>query len=625
MKDIKNINNKINKFLEDKKEEKERLNKLDEALKKRTQAHYICEVKKAKKTTKQRKKIDKNTAFSKVVNLFNTIKLKLNHKEEEKTNPTLINKVLNFKWSFTLPGKGDHPIKLRNGNPGAVEFSSTYYKGWSHGILCNRIKTIQERIKKPISAISYKSIKEINIFKKLKFQTHSIQLLEKFSSKKRIQILSATAIGIVTLIFSSVYAINNIAAYELTIYGEEIGIVKDPESVLFLIDLIDEKLDIAYNADIYIDKENIQFDKIRGFDLDILTDDEILNRFTYFANLEAVGYALYVNNKEVATFSRKEITDKLLEDIKDVYIEEDRAYEEVSFLENVTIKEVNTTISNLDNYDATLSYILKGTTEEKIHKVKKGENYWTIAEKYNITPEELEAANPTVKPERLQIGQDISLIVPKPLITVASIEKVTYHEKIPYEVTYENTSAMFKGEKEVKLSGKNGKKEILAEVEKHNGIEVNRTELEAKVIEEPRTQIVLVGTKNPPPLIGTGSFNNPTRGRLTSKYGMRWGRMHTGIDIAASTGTPIRASDGGVVTYTGWKGNYGLTVIVDHGKNRSTLYAHCSKVLVKKGQKVFQGQKIAEVGNTGRSTGPHVHFEVLINGKTQNPLNYVKY
>ena len=100
--------------------------------------------------------------------------------------------------------------------------------------------------------------------------------------------------------------------------------------------------------------------------------------------------------------------------------------------------------------------------------------------------------------------------------------------------------------------------------------------------------------------------------------------MHTGLDISASLGTPIKAADGGKVVFVGRKGAYGNMVEIDHGNGYKTRYAHCSKMLVKVGDKVYKGQHIANVGNTGRSTGPHLHFEVLKNGKSQNPSKYLK-
>ena len=124
--------------------------------------------------------------------------------------------------------------------------------------------------------------------------------------------------------------------------------------------------------------------------------------------------------------------------------------------------------------------------------------------------------------------------------------------------------------------------------------------------------------------MATGVFAMPTRGRFSSGYGSRWGRMHRGIDIAAKTGTPINAADGGKVTFAGRQSGYGYMVEIDHENGYKTRYAHCSKLFVSKGDRVYKGEHIANVGNTGRSTGSHLHFEVLKNGVHVNPSKYVK-
>lgn len=112
----------------------------------------------------------------------------------------------------------------------------------------------------------------------------------------------------------------------------------------------------------------------------------------------------------------------------------------------------------------------------------------------------------------------------------------------------------------------------------------------------------------------------PVAGWISSPFGMRDGRMHQGIDIAADSGEPITAVRGGEVTFAGAQDGYGLTVIIDHGQGLSTLYAHCSELLVEAGDRVAPGCLIARVGSTGRSTGPHLHLEVQLNGIPHDPL-----
>lgn len=121
----------------------------------------------------------------------------------------------------------------------------------------------------------------------------------------------------------------------------------------------------------------------------------------------------------------------------------------------------------------------------------------------------------------------------------------------------------------------------------------------------------------------TASMIWPVNGVLTSPFGPRWGRMHNGIDIAAPTGTPIKAAAAGVVFFAGWMGGYGNVVLIDHGGGLTTLYAHQSQIQTSVGQSVGQGAVIGRVGSTGQSTGPHLHFEVRTNGTPVNPLTYL--
>jgi murein DD-endopeptidase MepM/ murein hydrolase activator NlpD len=125
------------------------------------------------------------------------------------------------------------------------------------------------------------------------------------------------------------------------------------------------------------------------------------------------------------------------------------------------------------------------------------------------------------------------------------------------------------------------------------------------------------------PSSNPGGYQWPVSGPVTSPFGWRWGRLHEGIDIAVPSGTPVHASAAGTVIYASWMEGYGNFVIIDHGGGIATAYGHNTSVAVAVGQSVAQGQVIAYSGSTGHSTGPHVHFEVRVNGAAVDPLGYL--
>jgi murein DD-endopeptidase MepM/ murein hydrolase activator NlpD len=161
-------------------------------------------------------------------------------------------------------------------------------------------------------------------------------------------------------------------------------------------------------------------------------------------------------------------------------------------------------------------------------------------------------------------------------------------------------------------------------------IRVSRQELESHVAglekEQARIQATLTGPAPAgagPIKQGSGQLIWPANGAVSSSFGQRWGRLHAGIDIPLSVGTPLRAADGGRVAIAGWTGGYGNYTCIQHNGSLSTCYAHQSSIGVSVGQNVSQGQVIGMSGNTGNSTGPHLHFEVRINGSPVDPMGYL--
>src|SRR4051794_642588 len=131
------------------------------------------------------------------------------------------------------------------------------------------------------------------------------------------------------------------------------------------------------------------------------------------------------------------------------------------------------------------------------------------------------------------------------------------------------------------------------------------------------------GPVAPAPPISNGPLGWPVSGTVTSPFGWRWGRMHEGIDIAVGYGTPIGAAGAGTVIYCGWMSGYGNLTVIDHGGGLATAYGHQSSIAVGCGQGVSRGQIIGYVGSTGHSTGPHLHFEVRVNGAPVDPFGYL--
>ncbi len=228
------------------------------------------------------------------------------------------------------------------------------------------------------------------------------------------------------------------------------------------------------------------------------------------------------------------------------------------------------------------------------HRVKKGENLWLIANKYNIDVDTIIGSNDITNKNRINEG-DILVILPV--------------KGILYKIN--------PGESIWTISRQFG-------LSMDNIIKANAVTNPDFV--KPGRLLLLPGAK---PELGYNdsinkSFITPVgNARISSYYGMRWGRMHEGIDYAVNTGTPVKAAQGGMVIYSGWASGYGNTVVIEHRKGVRTLYAHNSRTIVYGGQWVEQGQLIAYSGNTGRSTGPHLHFEIQINGKPVDPLSYL--
>lgn len=209
-------------------------------------------------------------------------------------------------------------------------------------------------------------------------------------------------------------------------------------------------------------------------------------------------------------------------------------------------------------------------------------------------------------------------------LSVATVEDITEETVIPYETEQILDSDILSGDTAIEREGQNGLSRIRREVSYINGEPQSSVILESETLTAPVSAILHVGTRE---RLSTGTYIWPTEGTLTSYYGYRkiavGSSYHQGVDIAASTGTEIYAADGGVVIFSGTYGGYGYFIKIQHDNGDETYYAHCSKLLKKSGETVKQGELIAYMGNTGVSTGSHLHFELRIGGESSvDPLEY---
>ncbi|MEJ8552761.1 LysM peptidoglycan-binding domain-containing M23 family metallopeptidase [Tepidibacter sp. Z1-5] len=439
---------------------------------------------------------------------------------------------------------------------------------------------------------------------------------------KKKYLLHYIALSITIITCSMIYF--STLSYEVSIDGKNVGIVESKKEVYELIEKKKSYIKKEFEKDVKIDQE-IVFTKCRVGKDKITSTEQFNENLNDVIDLTIQACAINIQGKDIVFVKDKKSAEKVLNRIKDENKEGIKDIKEINFIEKIDFIEKDIKISKLKNEESAYKYLLTGTDEMQKYTVKDGDNLWNISRKYNLSMDNIQKANPQIDIEKLHIDQEINITVPKSYLNVRVTSVAAYDEKIPYNIVYEETASLYKGDKKVKTEGKEGSKKITAEVTRING-QVNSTNvLEEEIVEDAQDKIVLKGTKKKPTYIASGAFSNPTRGTLSSKYGRRWGKNHTGIDIAAPKGTPIKASDGGTVVFAGTQNGYGKLIIINHNNGYKTYYGHCSSLVATKGQKVAKGDVVAKVGSTGRSTGNHLHFEVRKNNVPLNPTGYVKY
>lgn len=280
----------------------------------------------------------------------------------------------------------------------------------------------------------------------------------------------------------------------------------------------------------------------------------------------------------------------------------------------------------LMNVDDAIREVTQEEEKSDVYEVVSGDSLSVIAIKTNIPMDKLIDMNATLEDEcsMIRVGDELIITVPQPKLAVVRQEEMYYEEDYEAEIIYIDNDEWYTTETKTLQQPSAGHRNVIAITTFENEKEVNKEIIKEEVTYEAVPKIVERGTKIPPTYIKPISG-----GRLSSNFGKRSAptrgasTYHKGVDWATPTGTAVYASCGGTVAKAGWGSGYGYVVYINHPDGRQTRYGHLSKVLVSAGQTVTQGQKIALSGNTGVSSGPHVHFEILINGSQVNPLKYL--
>ncbi|MEG0765605.1 MAG: M23 family metallopeptidase, partial [Pseudoflavonifractor sp.] len=341
------------------------------------------------------------------------------------------------------------------------------------------------------------------------------------------------------------------------------------------------------------------------------------------------SYVLMVNGQLIGAATDQTKITAMLDALKAPYLTEHTV--EADFVEAVSVKGEYTPRDIPQDLNAMQAALTANTSGQTTYEIQKGDTFMAIAYANDMSMEELQDLNPEVNINRIYIGQILKIKEVVPFLSVRTVDALTYEEAIPCPVEEVPDDTMYKGNSKVLATGEEGLSQVTANVTYVNGHERERNVTESQVLSQATTRVVAVGTKPRPKTMPNGYFVWPLYGNVTSNFGYRYVfgsySYHSGLDIAAPYGSPIAASDGGTVVFAGtgsgsnW--SYGKYVLIDHGNGKTTRYAHCSKLLVSAGDKVYQGQTIAKVGSTGRSTGNHCHFMIEINGTAVNPRSYL--
>lgn len=345
-----------------------------------------------------------------------------------------------------------------------------------------------------------------------------------------------------------------------------------------------------------------------------------------------MGYKITVDGEVWAIVEDRQELEDTLEQYKNRYlvnIEENSVVKSVDFDADVQIEEAQTVNNVYNDMEPILDRLYEKKEQSVYYTVQEGDSIWQIAIDQQISISTIMMYNPDLDVEKIWPGNKIMIESEVPKVDVVVTMETTEIEDIPYETEFIEDNSLFRNQRVVVEQGVTGEKAVTYNITMRNGYPDDSYVVDELKLSDPSTAVVRIGTKTTLTR-GSGGFNfGVVNGRFTGGFGYRndpFTRrrvMHNAIDVAAPSGSAVRAYTDGRVITAGWTGMGGNGVIIDHGNGLVTAYYHLSRINVSVGQQVSVGQTIGGVGSTGYSTGPHLHFEVMVNGRFVNPLDYL--
>lgn len=346
------------------------------------------------------------------------------------------------------------------------------------------------------------------------------------------------------------------------------------------------------------------------------------------------SYSVEVEGVSLAAFKNRNEAQMTLDELLLSASREDILVDAKGFNESFSISEKRvsaTKFSKFANVNATIQIIKKGKSTSENYVIKEQDTLGLIASQNGISIDQLNSMNPEISSQKyLKVGQHLKIKHEKPYLSTKIVgERVAKNEVKPTDV-YVNSDKLYIGETKVLEAGKSQIVESRLKLTLVNGEIVDKTIISQITIQKMEPNTIAKGTKQIV-IAKSNSKVSSNLGRparkymIFSRYGKRGSGFHTGIDLSMPSGSPIYSAESGTVVFSGNQGSYGLVVTIDHGKGIKTLYSHNSKNLVSVGDVIEKGQLIAKSGQTGRATGPHLHFEVRKNNIPLNPERFLNF